>query len=147
MSPTEHNADLNELVVGLGRSLLQYADQSWPWASEPEADVRHKVDEFAHRQRRHIENLCELLSEREWAVEFGAFPDRYTDLHYMALEYLLSELAADAERSAVLAESVRDRCVDDPPARALAERVAADEREQARELSELARRRTSSVAS
>ncbi|MGQ0633520.1 MAG: ferritin-like domain-containing protein [Planctomycetaceae bacterium] len=91
MPDARHNAALNDLLVRLYRSLLQYAVECWPWTDETQADEHRAVEELAARQRVQVGRLAELLDERQWAIDFGNYPD-WSELHYVSLDYLLQKL-------------------------------------------------------
>lgn len=136
MAAITHDAKLNDLVVDLGRSLLQYADESWPWAkaSSQEREVRA----LAARQREHVSLLADLLADRSWNIDFGGYPTDYTDLHFLSLDFFLPRLsAAQAAVVAELDEAVHS-CADDAEAVELLREVLTGEREIAQDLSRLA---------
>ena len=141
MLSIHRNAELNELLILLGRSLLQYVSESWPWASADEDDVRQAVDALSNRQRHHVGLIAELLEQREWSIDFGTYPTEFTDLHYVALDYLLSELATHEAGLMPEIELLTRQCGDDPEAAPLAERILADHRDEVRQLEALARSR------
>ena len=45
------NFRLNDLLIDLGRSLVQYAGESWPWAPREEADEQAVVERIVAAQR------------------------------------------------------------------------------------------------
>jgi hypothetical protein len=131
-----HDAKLNDLLVDLGRSLLQYADESWPWSRS--TDAEREVRALAAQQREHVARLAELLAERGWPIDFGGYPTDYTDLHFLSLDFFLPRLAeAQASVVAELDEAVHT-CIDDPAAVALLRDVLAGEREIAERLKAIA---------
>lgn len=93
MADETTNARLNELLIRIYRSLLQYAGECWPWtaAHVEEEAIRALVAE----QQQFVAALVDLLSARYWPIQFGSFPTEYTDLHYVALDYLLDEIIRD----------------------------------------------------
>lgn len=91
------NAKLNHLLISLSRSLLQYVGEAWPWTSYTESDERRKIDELVARQKVQIARLVDLLASRSWPIDFGSYPTEYTDLHYVALDYLFHELVANQQ--------------------------------------------------
>lgn len=106
-----HNARLNDLLVCVYRSLLQYAGDCWPWAENDAAAEERAVAEMAREQKSSVEQIVELLAARGWVADFGSFPDN-SELHYVSLDYLLGKLIEDEERITgeieQLAESMRD---------------------------------------
>ncbi len=92
MSNASTYAALNELLINVGRSLLQYVGESWPWADADKGEAHRKVQDLVQRQKRQIRQLVELLYEGEWTIDFGSYPTEYTDLHYVALDFLLDQM-------------------------------------------------------
>lgn len=113
MAEIQHNARFNEFVVSLGKSLLQYADESWPWIGASEAETQSTFHRLAGVQRQAVAALVELLDQREWTVDFGTYPTDYTDLQFLSLDYFLARILA-GERALVadLDEAVHS-CADD----------------------------------
>jgi hypothetical protein len=132
-----HDAKLNDLLVDLGRSLLQYADESWPWAKTAEAAAERTVRAAAAEQRDHVAQLADLLADRNWTIDFGGYPTDYTDLHFLSLDFFLPRLA-DAQAALVseLDDAVHG-CIDDPEAVALLQEVLDGERQIAEQLKTL----------
>jgi Ferritin-like domain len=139
MVTVHRNAELNELLVLVGRSLLQYVVESWPWSAPGEEDVRRTIDALAARQREHAGALAELLADRAWNIDPGTYPTEYTDLHYVGLDYLLAELAEYEARLTSQIEPLARQCADDPEAAAVVQRLLADHRDEVQTLELLAR--------
>ena len=96
------NQALNDLLIDLCRSLLQYTADAWPWTADDEQQARRTIDQIVARQQVYIAELADMLMSRGWNVAFGMFPAEYTDLHYVALEYLLHLLVEN--QTALLAK-------------------------------------------
>ena len=108
--PTE--SAINEVLIGLGRSFLQYVAESWPWVDESDRTIEEQVQVLAARQRQDVGELVQLLIGREWPIDFGTFPTEYTDLHFISLSTLFDWLQNGqrqiADRLAGTAKSLRD---------------------------------------
>lgn len=102
------NYRVNDLLIKLGRSLLQYVGESWPWTGAGEAGEKEVVDRLVAEQRQSVARLVELLNRRGHVVNYGTYPTEYTSLHFVALDYLLDRLYAEQQ---VLAEET-DRVAD-----------------------------------
>jgi hypothetical protein len=137
----QENAKLNDLLITLGRSLLQYVGEAWPWSSSVDADERQKIDEIVARQKVQIARLADFLADRNWMIDFGSYPTEYTDLHYVALDYLLRELIANQQ--AIVGQTVQTLllCDEDPEAAVLLNELRSDQQAALQQLQSLAARR------
>ena len=99
---------LNDLLISLNRSLVQYAGESWLWSGKEHgphaAAAQETVKRIVHEQQAGVTKLAALLDRRHHVVDFGAYPTDYTSLHYVALKYLLSRITAN---QAALVEDCR----------------------------------------
>ena len=140
MTPIAHrNDELNQVLVNILRSLLQYVAESWPWTEDGASpQARQKVDQLVARQRAHVERIRDLLYDRHWPIDFGMYPAEYTDLHYLALDYLLRQLAANQQALVESIERTLGECEGDDQAAAVVREIVQDERDIARELQALA---------
>lgn len=144
MAVITHDAKLNNLLVDLGRSLLQYAVESSPWSRH--ATLGNTLVDLAAIQQGHVGRLAELLVSRAWPVEFGGYPTDYTDLHFLSVEYFLPRLAAD--QAAIVAEldEAVHTCIDDPAAVDLLRDVLTGEQAVLERLRQLSAASTSAAA-
>lgn len=90
---------LNTALIGLHRSLLQYAGECWPWAAAGDAATEKRVRELAARERNLVGQLFTLLNDRGEAVDLGTYPDN-SALHYVSLPFLLERMQGETERFA-----------------------------------------------
>ncbi len=138
MANVWRNDELNTLLINIGRSLLQYVGECWPWSAADAQDEQRIIRELMQRQQNHIVWLTDLLAARRTPIDFGTFPTEYTDLHYVALGFLLDQLVTAQE---MLVDGVDDTlkfCSDDREAVAYLEQIAAGERHILDELKKLA---------
>ena len=111
--PGQYNRLLNDVLIALNRSLLQYVGDAWPWTETSAEAARFKLAALVARQRTQSERLTELLIDRRWSIDFGTYPTEYTDLHYVALDYLFA-LLVDNERGLINdIERARAECAGD----------------------------------
>jgi hypothetical protein len=136
------NEALNQVLVNLDKSLLSYVSEAWPWTSNGEAAVQPKVAELVARRRENVARLADLLIAREWPIEFGAYPTAYTDLHYVALDYLLALLVEDEKQVATGLEQAVGAAAGDAEAAELLRAILAEERDASSQLQALARSRS-----
>ncbi len=128
MADIQHNARLNGFVVSIGRSLLQYADECWPWSGLSDGEAQGVLCRLAALQRQEVAALTELLDQREETVDFGGYPTDYTDLHFMSLDYLLARIVAGEQATIVDLEEAVHTGVDDPQGVHVLEEVLATQR-------------------
>lgn len=128
MAEIQHNARLNGFVISLGRSLLQYADECWPWVGTSEADVQTAFRQLAALQRQEIAAISELLDQRRWTIDFGGYPTDFTDLHFVSLDFLLSRIVASEQAIVADLEDAVHACDDDPAAVDVLQEVLTTER-------------------
>lgn len=126
MAAITHNAKLNELLVDLARSLLQYAHEGGLWSKS--SGLSSDFARLASRQRESVRQLAELLSRRGWTVDFGAYPTDYTDLHFLSFEYFLPRLLASQAALVAELDEAAHTCIDDPEAVELVNRLLGEER-------------------
>ena len=89
------NAKLNDMVINLGRSLLQYLNESWLWTTDESA--AQTIQEMAARQKEHTAALVNLLESMDHDVDHGTYPTEYTDLHYLSLDFVIGQLINNQE--------------------------------------------------
>jgi hypothetical protein len=149
MTDQSHNEILNRLVPRLYRSLLQYTVECWPWT--PSAEIpdgkspeQEAIEEMTARRQEFVSRLVDLLMQRGMAVDFDNYPD-YSELHYVALDYLLGKLIADEEALLAELETARGTIRDDPPAATLLVELIVAEKENIRRLGELAGKSVAAV--
>jgi len=139
MARTAENEALNQVLIDLDKSLLSYAAEAWPWTAREDAPERARVQELFARRRAHVAALCDLLVRRGWNVEFGTYPTEFTDLHYVALDFLLAQLI-DHQRQLLRGIEQTQRAVaGDDEAAALLGTLLGEERAALAALEELAR--------
>jgi hypothetical protein len=142
MAEIQHNDRLNEFVISIGRSLLQYADECWPWVEASEAETQGLLHRLAALQRQEVAAMAELLDQRGWPVEFGGYPTDYTDLHFVSLDFLLSRIIAGEQATVSDLEEAVHACVDDPEAVHVLREVLMTERKIVERLQAVAASRT-----
>ncbi len=135
MAVIEHNAKLNELVVDLGRSLLQYAAEVSPWAKTGALD--NEMSRLAARQRDSVGRIVDLLVSRGWSVDFGVYPTDYGDLHFLSWNYFVPKLQQSQEALVTELDEAVHTCIDDAEAVAVLRDVLTKEQQVATALKAL----------
>jgi hypothetical protein len=123
------SALLNDLLVALHRSLVQFATEVSPWASDADAALIAEVKDLAARQQEDVGRLVTLLNNREEAIDFGHYPHAFTSLHFVAVSFLSRRLLAEQRELVRRLESAVDELADDPEAQQLVQGIAASQRE------------------
>lgn len=85
---------LNNVLIQMARSFLQYVAESWPWVSRDDASVESQVRVLAARQRQDVSEIAALLTQREHFIDFGSFPTEYTDQQFLSLQALTGRMIA-----------------------------------------------------
>lgn len=128
MACIQHNTQLNDLVVELGCSLLQFIGEVSPWTPNNAAVAREAVARLVKQQQQHAEQLTGLLTERRWPVDFGIYPAEFTDLHFLSLKAMLPRIIKNQDAIVAELDDAVHNCVDDPEAMDLLTAVLAGER-------------------
>jgi hypothetical protein len=139
MANVQHNAKLNQLMIDIGRSLLQYVGHCSSWTSRSETAIADEFRSLVETQQHHVAELAELLTERRWTVDYGGFPATFTDLHFLSLKYLMKIIVVNQRAVLTELEEASHICVDDPEAAALIEEILGSERQITDRLSSLSK--------
>jgi len=92
MTDQDNNNLLNNVVISMAHSLLQYIAEAAAWVQISAEGLEEQVRVLAARQRQDVSELADLLIEREYSIDFGTYPTEYTDLQFLSLEKLMSSL-------------------------------------------------------
>lgn len=134
------NERLNDLVVRMFRSLLQYTNECWPWGGIDEVAEQKIIADLAARQQQEVQRLVELLQDRNERVESGTYPTEFGDLHYVALEYLMHMLLNDENGIIAALEQEAATSAADHEVANLLQELIASERQNLAQLQELGKR-------
>lgn len=137
---------LNDLLIHLGRSLLQYVGECWPWTDADAQQERATIDEMVQKQKRQTAQLVNYLQDAEWLIDHGTYPTEYTDLHYVALDFLLQQLIQNQLALVADAKHVLGVCEQDPAAKQLVGEIQTVQQSIADDLKALAESRRSKSA-
>ncbi|MCA9079635.1 MAG: hypothetical protein KDA58_03710 [Planctomycetaceae bacterium] len=123
------NELLNDLLIAIHRSLVLFADEVSPWASESAQAFQSEVTSLAQRQRVDVGRIAALLNQRGEAIDFSYFPHEFTSLHFVSLDYLAERLIAGQRELVSQLEAAVDGLSDDPQAQEVLRTVATSQRE------------------
>lgn len=138
---------LNSVLIKMVRSFLQYMSEASPWVGEQAQSIGEQVAVLAVRQRQDATLIAELLTDREYFVQFGAYPTEYTDQQFLALEAVFSNLRASQDQvCAAISEALTQLPADDA-ASGILSTIEVRQKELAHALKELQRELKESGAS
>ena len=83
---------LNNTLIQMSCSFLQYVSESSPWVRLEATSIEEQVQVLAARQRQDVGDIVNLLSSREYHIDFGSFPTEYTDQQFLGLNVLIGRL-------------------------------------------------------
>ena len=99
MIDARSQALLQDIVRRASRSMLQYVGESYPWAGDGEAEVLTRVQAVIAEEEQAVEGLAAFLRRRRIGIPYlGSYPEPFTNLNYVSLDYLLPRLL-DWQRS------------------------------------------------
>ena len=130
----EHNSLLNQVVVDLNISLLQFSGEVSLWSPASAQGARDTLARLIQQQKDHSEQLVQLLINRGWPVEFGTYPSEFTDLHFLSLKALLPRIITNQSMLLTELDEAVHTCIDDADAAELLNAVLAGERSLTAEL-------------
>jgi len=138
MTDVNPNSLLNDLLIELHRSLIQYVAEAWPWTTQQDAELKQAVERVARRQQTDVAQLVQVLQDRGHTIDFGVYPHEYTSLHYVALEFLFNALKQSQQELTHWIQSLISKFPSDPQAEQIVRDIAASQELGLRELSALA---------
>jgi len=118
------NELLNELLIRLHRSLVQYVLDAWLWSTPEAVPLKGALLTLLERQREDVGLLANLLTQRRHAIDFGTYPMEFTRVNYLAVEFLFSKLC-DHQHSLVKSfEQAVGNLDDDPQGKEIVQVIA-----------------------
>src|SRR5262245_41231800 len=125
MTSYENNDVLNRLLVVHYRALPMYLRDAPPWMQNPERanEARQILGAIAKDQQQVVDELGELLIDRNWPIQYGEYPLSFTAYHDLSLDFLLDRLIEHQRRDIARIEQCVAQLGHDPVGQALAERA------------------------
>jgi hypothetical protein len=81
---------LQDLIRREGRSFLQYAGESFPWTTVPQAEAAAKLQQLVHEEQGAAAGLARHLAKNRLTPPYlGAYPSYFTSYNFLALDRLL----------------------------------------------------------
>jgi len=128
---------LQDVIRHEGRSLLQYAIDSFPWTTASEREAVPRLHELAHEEAEANAALARyLVKHRLTPPWLGAYPMAFTSFNFLSLDRLLPLLVEQQRRS--IAELEADvRAIDHAEARGHVQHILDVKRHNLKELEAL----------
>lgn len=133
MADVQHNARLNQVLIDISRSPLQYASETCVrcGAETP------LVNDLVRRQQVDATAIGQLLNQRGWPIDYGTFPSDYGGSHYLNLSFWLPYIRNGQQQLLLeLHDAIHD-CHDDSQARDVLQAVLESEQDVANQLAAL----------
>jgi len=92
MTSLDTNAILNRLLILHHRSLPVYLSQAMPWLHRNSAAAQEALKTIAADHEAVADRFGDLILAGGDVPSFGEFPLRYTALHDLALDYLVTRM-------------------------------------------------------
>lgn len=128
---------LNDLLVEVHRSLLQYTAEASPWSADVDEELQSRVMQLATEQQASVTELVAFLDSRGHDIDAGVYPHEYTSLHFVSLNYLLRRLGESQQALIGELEAAQDALADDETALELVQGILQRERSILSHISEL----------
>ena len=138
MMMTSAEPVLNDVLIALHRSLLQYANEAWPRTTAASVDAFETIVSLATEQAETVDRLTELLRDRGYPVSFSTYPD-FSRFNYVSLEYLLAQLLKDQSQVVAQCEAAARELADEPEDGGLVQAILEAEKSRLHRLQELAK--------
>jgi hypothetical protein len=84
---------LQDIVRRASRSMLQYVGESYPWAGDGEAGLLAQIRAVIAEEELAVEGLAGFLRKNRIGIPYlGSYPENFTNLNYVSLDYLMPRL-------------------------------------------------------
>ncbi len=100
------NDILNRLLVIHSRSLPNFLVYAHPWWKDDHVKATEVLANIVGDQRNIAARAGRLIVENDGAVASGQFPDRFSTLHDLSLDFLLAELIRYQDRTIAAIEQL-----------------------------------------
>ncbi len=138
---------LQDIVHRESRSILQYVEDSYPWTGSAGEAVLAQLHELLLEEQQSIAGLARFLYRQRVPPPYlGSYPEPFTALNYVALDYLLPLLVEHQQKAIADLERDRDRLTN-AEARAGVEKILEIKRRHLQTLKTLAAKQSQVVAS
>lgn len=119
---------LNEVLRAQYRSLPMFLAGTEPWTHHGDERATAALANIVADQKAMVQRVGEAILDRGGRVETGNFPIEYAELHFLSLDYLLTQLVARQKDDVATLERCVEQLAGDRAARTLAEEALGSER-------------------
>ena len=126
MSDNQLVTQLNNLLINIDKSLLQYAGEVSLWTAIDAEEEREVYHSLVARQKSNSGAILEIILNRRWELTQGTYPTAYTDLHFVAFDYLAAEIAKNEQMIVEIIKETKNAFSEDAEVSALLDRVLED---------------------
>jgi len=121
----ESNEVLNRLLVIHHRSLPMYLRDAPPWMTSNgrATEAREVLLAIAKDHQQVVDELGEMLIDRNWPLQYGEYPLQFTAYHDLSLDFLFNRVIDDQRRDIARIEQAGAQLKQDLVAQAVALRA------------------------
>ena len=115
---------LNSVLQMHCRSLPMYLADARPWSSTEHAAGQTLLQSIVDDQATVVDDVADLIQDRDEVVDRGTFPLEFADLHDLSLDFLIKKMVLPKQATHVAAlEKAAELVSDDEQAAALCQRA------------------------
>ena len=140
MTSLDTNAVLNRLLILHHRSLPAYLSYAIPWLHRDNEAAVEVLQSISADHRALVDRLGELIIDGGGVVAYGHFPLRYTALHDLSLDYLVTRLVEFEKQLIPQISECADQLRMNPAAQAVALESLGEAKAHLQSLEELTQR-------
>lgn len=131
---------LQNILVREGHSLLQFLVDAYPWTRPEEQPLLEQIQKMIAEEKQAAANLAGFLRRQRIPLPYvGPYPNRYLNLLFVSLDFLLPRLVAHQQEA--IAQLEQDlKAIPDLEARRQVESLLAVKSRHLKKLKELAAR-------
>jgi len=120
MTVSENSLDiLNDIFAVHYRSLPRYLLDAAPWTHRGDLKATEVLGDVADDQQESCRRIAEVIVARGGTLESGEYPTVFTDMHFLSLDFLLTELIRLQQLDIETIRVGVDRLGNDPAAQGL----------------------------
>ena len=118
---TQTHEKLNKLLAIHYRSFPMYLVWATPYRRAEDEHALKTIQQIVDDQKAISARIVELITDRNWRVDYGDFPITFTSSHDLALDFLVRRLVQWQKGTVTAIQECYDALADDPLAQGLAD--------------------------